>query len=111
MQALSMLNDVTFMQAARELGKLTANAQGNDQEKLTNLFRKILVRPATPGELAALLEYLQQQSIRLRDGQLPAGKIATDSATEKLTDDEAIHRASWTMVARIMMNLDESVTK
>ena len=111
MQALSMLNDVTFMQAARELGKLTSNAQGNDREKLTNLFRRMLVRPATPDELAALLEYLEQQSSRLRAGQLPAVKIATESATDKLSDDEAIQRASWTMVARIMMNLDESVTK
>jgi hypothetical protein len=111
MQALSMLNDVTFMQAARELGKLTANAQGNDREKLTNLFRRMLVRPATPDELAALLEYLEQQSSRLRAGQLPAVKIAAESATDKLSDDEAIQRASWTMVARIMMNLDESVTK
>ena len=111
MQALSMLNDVTFMQAARELGKWTSNAQGNDREKLTNLFRRMLVRPATTDELSALQEYLEQQSIRLRAGQLPAVKIAAESATEKLSDEEAIQRASWTMVARIMMNLDESVTK
>lgn len=111
MQALSLLNDVTFMDAARELGKATASVKGDDQEKLAGLFRKILVRPATDAELSTLLEYYSQQRTRLTDGQLPASKIASDSTSEKVTDDDAIQRAAWTLVARVIMNLDEAVTK
>jgi hypothetical protein len=111
MQALSLLNDVTFMDAARELGKATASVKGDDQEKLAGLFRKILVRPATDAELSTLLEYYSQQRTRLTNGQLPASKIASDSTSEKVTDDDAIQRAAWTLVARVIMNLDEAVTK
>jgi hypothetical protein len=42
---------------------------------------------------------------------MPALKIATDSTTENLTEDDAIERAAWTLVARVIMNLDEAVTK
>jgi hypothetical protein len=111
MQALSLLNDVTFMQAARELGKSTVNAKGDDHKKLADLFRKILVRPATNAELDALLDYYSQQRTRLKEGQLPATKIATDSTSDNLTDADAIQRAAWTLVARVIMNLDEAVTK
>ena len=111
MQALSLLNDVTFMEAARELGKATANAKGDDQEKLAGLFRKILVRPATDAEISTLLDYYSHQRTRLADGQLPASKIASDSTSEKVKDDDAIQRAAWTLVARVIMNLDEAVTK
>ncbi|XZE18835.1 PSD1 and planctomycete cytochrome C domain-containing protein [Pirellulaceae bacterium SH449] len=111
MQALSLLNDVTFMQAARELGKATVHAKGDDQEKLAELFRKVLVRPATKDELDALQDYYSNQFTRRKEGQLPALKIATDSTTENLTAEEAIARAAWTLVARAIMNLDEAVTK
>ena len=111
MQALSLLNDVTFMQAARELGKSTVKAKGDDHEKLADLFRKILVRPATKDELDALLDFYSHQRTRLKEGRLPANKIATDSTSENLTTDDAIHRAAWTLVARVIMNLDEAVTK
>jgi hypothetical protein len=111
MQALSLLNDVTFMQAARELGKSTVHAKGDDQEKLAELFRKVLVRPATKDELDELLNYYSIQCARLKEGQMPALKIATDSTTENLTEDDAIERAAWTLVARVIMNLDEAVTK
>lgn len=115
MQALSLLNDITFMQAARELGKSTVNAKGDEREKLAELFRRVLVRPASEDELDALLNYYSNQFTRFKEGQMPALKIATDSttdfATENLTEDEVIERAAWTLVARAIMNLDEAVTK
>ncbi len=41
MQALSLLNDVTFMEAARELGKATADAKGDDQKTCGSLPQDI----------------------------------------------------------------------
>jgi hypothetical protein len=107
LQALSMLNDVTFLEVSRVLGKSTREAEGDDRTKIAGLFRKILIRPATNDELDELQDYLVRQRERLASGELIAGKIVGDTASP----DNALDQAAWTLVARVLLNLDETVTK
>ena len=111
LQALSMLNDVTFMQAARELGKQTNPSNGDDRAKLSELFRKVLIRPASKDELDELIVYLARQRVRLNNGALLASKILADPGSENSTPEQTVDQAAWTLVARVLLNLDESVTK
>lgn len=107
LQALSMLNDVTFLEVSRVLGKSTREAEGDDRTKIAGLFRKILIRPATSEELDELQDYLARQRKRLSAGELGAAKIVGDTASP----DNALDQAAWTLVARVLLNLDETVTK
>ena len=60
----------------------------------------LTTRPAAPSTVAA---FQQRQRARLDAGELDATKIAKEQDAREL--------ASWTLVARALMNLDEVITK
>jgi hypothetical protein len=104
LQALTLLNDEMFLEMARALAKEVAAADRSPPEAITIIFRRLLTRPPTAEELAALVEYFQVQEQRIVGGELDAGKVAGDSSA-------AARQAALSMVARAIMNLDEAVTR
>jgi Protein of unknown function (DUF1553)/Protein of unknown function (DUF1549) len=121
LQALTLLNDEMFMEMARALAKQamaetstetagkTAAGAGNDGGRTdksiaTAIFRRVLVRPPTDAEAAALVDFQHAQLARLRTGELKPTDICADKSASP-------EQAAWTMVARVVMNLDEAVTK
>jgi Protein of unknown function (DUF1553)/Protein of unknown function (DUF1549)/Planctomycete cytochrome C len=85
LQALTLLNDPSMMEAASALGKAIAAEKGTAKEKAERIVRRCLARSATDNEMSVLAKFA--------DG---------------VKGDEA---AKWTAVARAVMNLDEFVTK
>lgn len=87
LQALTLLNDAMFLEAAEALAKRTIAAAQSDDTRLQTLFRHCVTRPATSDELVLLGSFLKKQrALNLDDMQL------------------------WTAVARAVMNLDETIT-
>jgi hypothetical protein len=105
LQALSLLNDTVFVEAAQALGTRLAEAPSSDESRASEAFRRCLVRPPEKDELAMLVAFARQQRQRLADKELDADGIAGPGT------GDAIERATWTTVARAVMNLDEAVTK
>lgn len=105
LQALTLLNDVVFIEAAQELGRQFAAASGSPEEKLGRLWQRMLGRPAAGGEVDLLARYYATQVDRLTKNDLDADKIAGPGP------GDAVQRAAWTLVARSVMNLDEMITK
>ena len=103
--ALAVLNDVNFVEAAQALGKVIAAMQGDDVAKATALFRRFAARAPDPSELAKIVEFCQRQRDRFEKKELDASKVAG------VAEGDVIERATWTAVARAVMNLDEVVTK
>ena len=104
LQALTLLNDEMFVELANSLAvNAVAQTDDSDTERATFIFRRLLTRPPEPEELSTLLEFRQEQLRRLQAGELKAGEIGGDGTTD--------HLASWMMVARVVMNLDETITK
>ncbi|MCH5374090.1 MAG: DUF1553 domain-containing protein, partial [Planctomycetes bacterium] len=104
LQALTLLNDEMFVELAQALAAEAAGQPGaSDTERATLIFRRLLSRPPEPEELQVLLEFQQSQLRRLEAGELKATEICGADASNQL--------ASWTMVARVVMNLDETMTK
>ena len=104
LQSLTLLNDIAFVEAAQQLGALTAAQPGDDAKKATFIFRRALTRPPTASERDKLISFAQTQRERLRHGELKA-KDLIDAAS---ADGEP---AVWTLVARAVLNLDETITK
>ena len=115
LQALTTLNETLFMEAARGLALLTLNEGGNsDAARLNYAFRRCVSRPPTDHEQRLLLGLLDKQKSRFNatdskpwdlaandpdhPPQLPEGSTATDAA-------------AWTVISRVLLNLDETVTK
>ena len=107
LQALTLLNDEMFGEAARALAG-QAMAAGDDQPALVvrEMFRRTLTRKPGDDEIADLVSFFQSQRARLQAGDIAAAEIADESSQSPSTA-----LAAWTMVARVLLNLDEFVTK
>ncbi|MBI1354958.1 MAG: DUF1553 domain-containing protein [Acidobacteria bacterium] len=103
LQALTTLNETTFLEAARALAARTLESGGKtDAERLEYAFRRVLTRKPVEAEKAELLAMLDKQRGRLRAGELDA---------QKLTGEAQPELAAWTTVSRVLLNLDEAITK
>jgi hypothetical protein len=111
LQALTMLNDPVFIEAAQALGKMLAADPAGDAdpagnaEKLDHLFTRCVSRHPTASERDALLAFHTANVGRIERGELDAAKIAGGDA------ENLPARAAWTLTARAIMNLDETITK
>jgi hypothetical protein len=106
LQALTSLNDEVFMEYARALGQLTAKADGDDPGRAEMMFRRCLTRPPTSGERANLVQFYQAQLARFANGELNATEIMNAKNDTHLNE-----QAAWTTVARLLLNLDETINK
>jgi len=103
LQALTLLNDVTFVEAAQALGKVLATRIGSDEERIAEAYERLLSRKPRESELPRLREFVQAQRARFGSGELDAKAFAGKEADAE--------RAAWTALARALFNLDEAVTK
>nr|UXE44321.1 hypothetical protein Hi04_10k_c2089_00009 [uncultured bacterium] len=104
-QALTLLNDQVFVEAAQALGKLLTQQTGSDADRVTMLFTRCLSRPPSSSELSMLLRFTEEQKQRFDRKELDAMKVAGPGEGDLNT------WAVWTTVARTVLNLDEAVTK
>ncbi len=104
LQALNLMNDVTFLEAARNLGALML------KEGLNEGFRRILARAPRPAEVEILKSSLAYHRDYFSDAAKAAEYLKQGAAPvdAKVNPRElAAHMA----VASLLLNLDEAVTK
>ena len=105
LQALTLLNDVVFIEAAQALGKTLASQPGTVEERIASLFRRVVTRPPTAGETALLARFFATQKARFISNETDAKAIAGEGS------GDVNERAAWTALARSLFNLDEAVTR
>jgi len=95
LQALTLLNDPASFEAARALAGRMIAAGGDRRSRAAFGITLVLSRAAQPGELDRLVSMYEKEldHYRTRDGAASADL------------------AAWTMVANVLLNLDEAVTK
>jgi hypothetical protein len=109
LQALTTLNEPLFVESAQAFARrVLTEGGGNDPERLNYAFRLATARMPTPAEADVLLGVLAQQEKRIADGWLSAQEIAGKAATGEVAPTRV---AAWTVVARVLLNLDETITK
>jgi len=108
LQALTTLNDEAAMEAARALAKRMIEEGGDDlRARLIYGFRACMTRAPNEKEVGRLTALRQQQLSNFAANAAEAGKIAKDYSTRAT----AAEFAAWTMVANVLLNLDETITK
>lgn len=113
LQALTLLNDKMFSEAAEELALLRERFEGQALSSartnaITLIFRRILTRPPTKSDLGELLAFYQKQIERLGSDELKATEILSDAENLGGAADEM---AALKMVARVLLNLNENITR
>jgi hypothetical protein len=113
LQALTTLNEPLFVESARALAAQTlARRDCSDLERLTFAFRCAVTRRPTEGELDVLTKLLADA--RERFSNADAVEQASGLAGDATPETEAVavpERAAWTIVSRVILNLDEAITK
>jgi hypothetical protein len=105
LQALTMMNDMVYTEAAQALGRGTAAATEPVEARAMYLFRRCLTRPPDKDELARLVAFYRAQKQRFVNKELDAAAVAGPG------EGDVAERAAWTAAARVLLNLDETVTK
>lgn len=112
LQALAGMNDPVFLEAARVFAQRVLTEGGSDKDQqLEFAFRIALGRNPTAAERQRLTAFLDQQlDSYTRDAQAARQLIEIGSAPRPASlDPRAV--AAWMMVANVLLNLDEVLTK
>ncbi|WP_428305776.1 PSD1 and planctomycete cytochrome C domain-containing protein [Lacipirellula sp.] len=112
LQALLLLNDPQYVEAARSLAERTLSEGGDSIERRARfLFQTATCRQPSIDELADLVEAYQQELANYRaDGAAAEALLAIGGAPADAAVDRA-ELAAWTMAANVVLNLDEVVTR
>jgi hypothetical protein len=111
LQALTTLNEPVFVDCARALGRIAIEQGGpSDRERLAYAFRRVLSRRPADEELADLTAVLEGARARFERGELDAGRVVGEDQPA-VADVDASTRAAYVVVARVLLNLDETLTK
>lgn len=112
LQALVLMNDPTYLEAARKLAERTMRAAGSSADQdVAYAFRLALSRSPTPQEASVLLKLYEQRLKKFQ--QDPTAAKALLSIGESPHDGSLpeAELAAWTSVMSVLLNLDEAITK
>jgi hypothetical protein len=124
LQALTLLNDLVYLEAARGLAERSlaeqASAGGDEPEKIVAaMFRRMLFREPAPAERDVLVrEFARARGRFAADGAAAAayltatdpGEIFDGALNAGTAAPPAAARAAATLVASLILNLDEALT-
>jgi hypothetical protein len=112
LQALSVLNDVTFVEAARAFAEhIMKESACTPAARLSAAFQAATARRPRPDELAILAKGLQDHLARFR--REPAAASAFINAGESKVDPllDRCELAAYMAMTQLVLNLDETITK
>ncbi|MDX2181918.1 MAG: PSD1 and planctomycete cytochrome C domain-containing protein [Bryobacteraceae bacterium] len=107
LQALVLLNDPTYVEAARVLA---ANAMATP-DPLQAMYRRTLARNPTPRESQLLRAQFVKQLSVYRNWKAGADELLSVGEAPVPAKIDRAALAAWTTVASTILNLDETVTK
>jgi hypothetical protein len=111
LQALVLLNDPVYLEAAQALGRKMAAAMGSPAEKVAVGFRRCVTRPPTAREADRLAALYTEAKAEYAKDTAKATKLATDPLGAAPAGADVADLAAWTVVANVLLNLDEMFLK
>ncbi|MCH7685767.1 MAG: DUF1553 domain-containing protein, partial [Planctomycetes bacterium] len=112
LQALVLMNDPTYVEAARHLAQRLLNEAGPDADaRAIRGFRLATARVPSAQERTVLVELFNEQLRQYQSNPEQAEKLLAvgDSPVDESLDRAEL--AAWTIVASVLLNLDETITR
>jgi len=112
LQSLVLLNDPTYLEAARVLAWHMIQDGGDDIETRLNVgYRRCLARNARANEVSVLSALLEKSRQRFAEDAALAVSFIAIGDTPVDTAIDPVELASWTVIASTLLNLDETISK
>ncbi|MBL67864.1 MAG: hypothetical protein CMO74_05350 [Verrucomicrobiales bacterium] len=109
LQALTLLNDPAFFEIHVGLARrILEEGQGSNANKISYAFKLCLTRTPNKSESAVLLRLLESQLAGFAKTPEQADLLLSGHDTGELRKPEL---AAWTVISRVLLNLDESITR
>lgn len=112
LQALTLMNDPTFIEASRKFAERIMKEGGATPEQRINFaYRLAMSRNARPKEVETMLGLFNQQAVTFRLDPAGAKKLLEVGESPRDTALDTVDLAAWTTIASVLFNLDETITK
>jgi mono/diheme cytochrome c family protein len=115
LSALTGLNETVFVEAAQAMAvRVVKEAADDETARIRYAYQLCMSRAPTEKETTTVLNLLREQQQRLAKGELNAGKIAFNKMSNPAdlpANATPNQLAAWTLVCRVLLNLDETLTK
>ena len=112
LQALTLMNNVAFVESARLLAERMIKEGGDEPAaRLEYGFRTVVSRRPNEREANLLRQSLEAFVKRYQQDETAANALLTIGEKKRDTALKAREVAAYTMVANMIMNLDETITK
>ena len=112
LQALALMNEVTFVEAARTLAqRVMKDSEAATEPRIDQAYKRVVSRSPTAGERDVLTQAYARYVASFRNNPQAAGKLLSVGESPHNTKLNTPELAAWTMVMSVILNLDEVVTK
>ena len=112
LQSLVLLNDPTYVEAARGFAEMIIRSGGSTvEERLKFAFRRAVSREIRPAEFDVLERLLQHHLQEFKADPTAAAESLSVGAKPVPDDLDKAELAAWTSVARTILNLHETITR
>jgi mono/diheme cytochrome c family protein len=111
LQSLVLLNDPSYVEAARALAEAMMRREGDVGSRLDWAFRRATGRSMTREEATILLALADKHCTEYREDFKAAQKLVAMGARPAPKELDVIELAAWTSVARVILNLHETITR
>jgi Protein of unknown function (DUF1553)/Protein of unknown function (DUF1549)/Concanavalin A-like lectin/glucanases superfamily/Planctomycete cytochrome C len=112
LQALDLMNDVTFLEASRKVAeRMMTENNGDADQRLAYGFRLLLARRPKPAEEAVLAKTLGGCEQEYRDTPGAADKFLAQGESPIRPGIDKPELAAYTAVASLMLNMDAAINK
>lgn len=111
LQALVLLNDPTYVEAARVLATKIVSAGNDFQSRLNFAYQRVLSRAPNSEEEAVMQKLYEKEFERFAKEDAAAKALLKTGIAPAPQDDNAAEIAAWTSLSRVLLNLHETITK
>jgi hypothetical protein len=111
LHALTLLNEIAFVEAARATAQRVLLAVGPTEARIALLFKSATARTPTAAEAAVLTGALERLRGQFRADPAAAAQLISVGESPRDPKLDAVELAAWTGLANLVLNLDEVVSR
>jgi hypothetical protein len=110
LQALTLLNDPTQVEAAKALAEILIEKK-NDQHRIETAFSYALARKPSPTELETLEAFVNRERVRFENEENQSEAFLKVGLTNSSANDSPVELAALASLSRAILNLHETITR
>ena len=112
LQALALMNDVQFVEAARKLAeRVIKNGGKTVEQRIAFAVRTVLARHPRHGESAALAKLFHETLAEFKATPEAATKLLAAGESPRDASLDATELGAWTLITHLLLNLSETITR